>query len=442
MLELLRLLVLCAFLPVSTECLLAIEIQGKVAEVNEDIVKIVPDGEDLPNVGDKVEIIYRIPGLDEAAQVGSGQVTEVRPDHILANIHQRKGKLAKGQQAQIVSEHPRKRADVVRAAGPAAAPLLPATPPAMKPPAGSGTTRRPGMITNSLGMRLVLIPAGEFVMGTRGNEDRSDVDDAPHPVRITRPFYLGVHETTVGDFRAFCQATGHETHSGVGYDAQRQSFVVSDPRYNWEDAGWPQTGRHPVVNVSWFDAAAFCRWLSQKEGRGYRLPTEAEWEYACRAGTTTHFYSGDDEASLRDMANVADTSFKRRLAPIFRQPGYHDYTANWDDGFPFTAPVGSFRPNRFGLYDMHGNVQEWCADWYAQDYYRKSPQEDPPGPATGQTRVKRGGDWVDYPIICRSSFRRSEVPPGSLAHFIGFRVACEPAGRLPEQDASLAIPRP
>ncbi|NUQ65780.1 MAG: SUMF1/EgtB/PvdO family nonheme iron enzyme [Pirellulales bacterium] len=280
------------------------------------------------------------------------------------------------------------------------------------------------VVENSLGMKLVLLPSYEFLMGARESAGKADADDPPHTVRITRPFYIGMHEVTVGNFKAFVRATGQNMPGGVGYDPATRQFRVGST--DWQNPGWPQTDRHPVVNVSWEHAAQFCRWLSQTEGKRYRLPTEAEWEYACRAGTTTRFYSGDDEAGLKNVANVADASFKNALSGIFNQPNYYDYTAQWNDGFPFTAPVGSFEPNRFGLYDMHGNVQEWCADWYGKDYYLQSPREDPQGPTSGQTRVKRGGDWVDYLTIHPSSFRRSEVPPTDLAHFLGFRVAMDP----------------
>src|SRR5262249_10414790 len=154
---------------------------------------------------------------------------------------------------------------------------------------------------------------------------------------------------------------------------------------NWRDPGWLQTERHPVVNVTWHDAVAFCEWLSQKEGRNYRLPTEAEWEYACRAGSEKAFVSGETQDDLRGYANTADASL-RRVFETFRKKDYHDYSQPWNDGFPFTAPVGQFKPNAWGLFDMQGNASEWCTDWYADDYFLHSPADDPPGPETGDHR--------------------------------------------------------
>ena len=131
-----------------------------------------------------------------------------------------------------------------------------------------------------------------------------------------------------------------------------------------------------MVNVSWNDAVAFCKWLSKKEGKTYRLPTEAEWEYACRAGTTTRYYSGDDPETLAKVGNVADAALKAKF-PDWK------YTIKANDGYVFTAPVGKFKPNAFGLYDMHGNAWQWCADWYGADYYATSPLDDPTGPDSG-----------------------------------------------------------
>ena len=132
-----------------------------------------------------------------------------------------------------------------------------------------------------------------------------------------------------------------------------------------------------MVNVSWNDAVAFCKWLSRKEGKSYRLPTEAEWEYACRAGTTTRYHSGDDPETLAKVANVADATAKAKF-PAWK------WTIKASDGYVFTAPVGQFKPNAFGLYDMHGNARQWCADWYGGDYYGKSPVDDPNRPRHGR----------------------------------------------------------
>ena len=153
-----------------------------------------------------------------------------------------------------------------------------------------------------------------------------------------------------------------------------------------------------MVNVSWNDAVAFCKWLSRKEGKNYRLPTEAEWEYACRAGTTTRYYSGDDPETLAKVANVGDATAKAKY-PTWK------WTIKASDGYVFTAPVGQFKPNAFGLYDMHGNAWEWCSDWYYVGYYRNSPVDDPPVANTLDLRVLRGGSFGEWPGGSRSANR-------------------------------------
>ncbi|MGD0383764.1 MAG: SUMF1/EgtB/PvdO family nonheme iron enzyme, partial [Thermoguttaceae bacterium] len=145
------------------------------------------------------------------------------------------------------------------------------------------------------------------------------------------------------------------------------------------------------------------------------LPTEAEWEYACRAGTTTHYYSGDDPETLAKVGNIADASAKRKFADW-------KFTIAADDGYVFTAPVGKFKPNAFGLYDMHGNVNEWCADWYGEDYYAASPADDPIGPDSGPSRVSRGGAWNFRPGDSRSSRRLQGDPDLGGCNNGGFRV--------------------
>jgi formylglycine-generating enzyme required for sulfatase activity len=163
---------------------------------------------------------------------------------------------------------------------------------------------------------------------------------------------------------------------------------------------------------------AFCDWLSKQERRRYRLPTEAEWEYACRAGTKTMYFTGDDTKQLAQAAIVYD----EQTAAIF--PQWKEHAARGGDGHEFTAPVGSLRPNGFGLYDMHGNVWEWCADWYGEDYYANSPVDDPQGPRSGKVRVRRGGSWQTWPFYCRASFRNWNTPDTRYV-LVGFRVVRE-----------------
>jgi formylglycine-generating enzyme required for sulfatase activity len=281
--------------------------------------------------------------------------------------------------------------------------------------------RLPEVVSNSIGMKLVLIPAGRFMMGSRVDDRDADADEKPqHEVRITRPFYLGVTEVTRGQFRRFVDDTGHRSEAekdgqgGWGWNEEKKKFEP-DPKYTWLNPGFEQSDEHPVVNVSWNDAVAFCEWLSRVDGQAYRLPTEAEWEYACRAGTTTRYFSGDDPESLAAAGNVADGTAKLK---------YPHWTATITarDGFVYTAPVGQFRPNRFGLYDMHGNVWEWCQDGYDDAYYKGSPGEDPPGASQASARVVRGGGWDSEPRYCRSAHRGGSSP-SDRSSYQGFRLA-------------------
>ncbi len=168
------------------------------------------------------------------------------------------------------------------------------------------------------------------------------------------------------------------------------------------------------MNINWDDANAFCRWLSGKEREEYRLPTEAQWEYACRAGTSSRYAFGENEESLKGSANVADASFLTKYADA-------TWSVDWDDKFPFTAPVGSFKPNSFELYDMHGNVWEWCSDWYGRDYFQVSTVEDPTGPDSGERRVLRGGAFTNRNKFVRSADRDS-FRPKYRYNFTGFRI--------------------
>jgi formylglycine-generating enzyme required for sulfatase activity len=288
-------------------------------------------------------------------------------------------------------------------------------------------------------MELVLIPAGEFKMGSGESAEATAAffrktygedllaadffkDEHPqHHVRITKPFYLGTYHVTRGQFRQFVADTGYKTGAEKGerpgaifWDPDKKAFGFNE-KYSWRNAGFEQSDEHPVVNVSWNDAVAFCQWLSKKESKTYRLPTEAEWEYACRAGTTTRYSSGDDPETLAKVGNVADATAKAEF-PDWK------YTIKASDGYVFTSPVGKFKPNAFGLYDMHGNAWQWCADWYGAEYYAASPVDDPTGPASGDDRVLRGGSWNVRPCNSRSAFR-TRFAPGGRDLFTGFRVA-------------------
>ena len=230
--------------------------------------------------------------------------------------------------------------------------------------------------TNSVGMRMVRVPSGSFAMGSPRNEPGRDGDEDPlHRVTLSGDFYLGETEVTQGQWKAVME----------GNPSDRKGDDL------------------PVESVSWDDAVAFCKALSAVEpGMRYRLPTEAEWEYACRAGTTTRFSSGDSEESLRDVAWFGDNS------------GRHSHE------------VKTKAPNAWGLLDMHGNVYEWCADWFGG--YPSSGVTDPAGPSSGSFRVLRGGSWYDDARYCRSA-RRDRDWPGFRDPGLGFRVL---AVRAPE----------
>lgn len=261
----------------------------------------------------------------------------------------------------------------------------------------------PQEIVNSVGMKLSLIPAGSFVMGSPRNEADRDDKEERHEVLITKPFYMGVHEVT-----------------------QRQYDEVMRDSPDYRNRSVFQDPDNPVENVEWKKAKLFCERLTnrteeKKAGRRYRLPTEAEWEYACRAGTKTAFYFGDALSSKVANFNGAFPAGDAVEGPYLRK----------------TTKVGSYPPNAFGLFDMHGNVSEWCADWYDPEFYFDSPEEDPLGPPFGVAPTKftnngdqnffvvvRGGSWVDDGRACRSAYRFRAMP-NTQYRLIGFRVVCE-----------------
>ena len=292
------------------------------------------------------------------------------------------------------------------------------------------------IVTNSIGMKFATISACEFLMGAPDADlDAEDHEKPQHKVRLTKPYYLGVHEVTVGQFRKFVEETGYRTGAETdgkgssGYNAELRGFEYAKPGYTWKNVGWNQDDDHPVLNLTSDDAMAFCRWLSKKESKTYRLPAEAEWEYACRGRTTTRFFSGDALEDTEKIANVMDQSLIEKWEAAARdlwlnKPHKYNIPMKWNDGYPFTAPVGRFKPNAFGLYDMHGNAAEWCSDWYDKDYYRDSPATDPTGPAMSKTRVVRGGTFLSSPKVSRASARVASFPDYHN-YVIGFRVLLE-----------------
>jgi formylglycine-generating enzyme len=271
---------------------------------------------------------------------------------------------------------------------------------------------------NSIGMKMAWIPPGEFIMGSPPCENESDPDEIQHRVKITKPFYLSAYEVTVGQFRRFVEETGYVTGGEISPPMSIHQAGPSGRRdwsITWRKPTFLQGDDHPVLCLTWDDAVAFCEWLSRKEGHNYRLPTEAEWEYACRAGSASRFSCGDTNEDLREFANV--------LTPVYNENGgYADRGAR--RRYPYASPVGQFRPNAFGLFDMHGNAMEWCSDWYAEDYYERSPKRDPQGPAAGDQRVQRGGGFFLASRYARSA-NRSYCRPSLSTDVSGFRPACD-----------------
>jgi formylglycine-generating enzyme required for sulfatase activity len=281
------------------------------------------------------------------------------------------------------------------------------------------------------GLAYVLLPAGDFRQGCVPGDDCSvdeRKDESPRrAVRLTKGFWIGQTEVTVDAFRRFVDATGRRTTGemdgwSVFFDGQKP---VRREGMSWRAPGFEQGGSEPVVDVSWYDAEAFCAWS------GGRLPTEAEWEYAARGGEEGRLYPwGDDPAPVAGgarQANIADEAARRVYPSWSTVRGY-------DDGHAHTAPVGSFAANGFSLFDVEGNVAEWCADWHDDRAYAAAAPEgakdavavDPHGPETGELRVVRGGSWADDASFLRTS-RRYFDKPATHKVFIGFRCARDAA---------------
>ncbi len=237
-------------------------------------------------------------------------------------------------------------------------------------------------LTTPTGIKFVRVPAGSFLMGSPDDEPGRDADEQQHTVEITRPFWIGA-----------CEVTQEQFEGVMGFNPS----VIRGADL-------------PVENVSFDEAVEFCRKLSElpaekSAGRSYRLPTEAEWEYACRAGTKTAYGFGNDLTAGQANTREAWIDWKRK--PAVQMPSA-------------PKPIGSGKANAWGLYDMHGNVYEWCADWYDRDYYTASPKQDPTGPASGEKRVVRGGSHASAREECRSANRMGLPPQVRLG--MGLRV--------------------
>lgn len=275
---------------------------------------------------------------------------------------------------------------------------------------------------------MVVVPAGNFLLGTSASSTEVDLERGeapPQPVTISRPFAIGRYEVTVAEFRAFAAATQYAPSADCRVASGGAWLRL--PERGWQDPGFaaPAAEAEPVVCVSWDDAKAYADWLSKTTGKAYRLPSETEWEYAARGGTTTPRYFGDrdsDESSLLsvacDYANVYDASAVVELA--FPQPN-----ARCSDGHTYVAPVGSFKPNAFDLYDMIGNAREWVQDCYTASYTGR-PLDGRAWEWAGgcELRGVRGGSWATRPAASRAAARGAE-PQGLRQSDLGFRVARE-----------------
>jgi formylglycine-generating enzyme required for sulfatase activity len=255
--------------------------------------------------------------------------------------------------------------------------------PATTLPAGNLPPRVEIEVGGGVYMRFALIPSGRFLMGSPPSEVGRVEDERQHEVIISQPFYMGVTAVTQEQYEAV-----------IGKNPSQFEGV-----------------KNPVESVSWDDATAFCRRLSERSGHKVRLPTESEWEYACRAGTTTPFNTG--QILSRNATVSVAYSF-----PRYRK-GRSDSN---------TLPAGSYKPNAWGLYDTHGIVLEWCSDWYGE--YPVGAVSDPTGPETNEfrvMRVMRGGGWGNEPADCRSASRDGKLPGHRFA-YVGFRVALVAVG--------------
>ncbi len=253
-------------------------------------------------------------------------------------------------------------------------------------------------VENINGIEYVAVPAGCYPMGNPFG-DAYHIEMPVHEVCVNS-FAIGTFSTTRGDFKRFVEESGYRTEAERGhgchvYDGKEWKI---DTAATWRTPGFPQGDDHPVVCVSWNDSVAYAQWLSRKSKRTFRLPTEAEWEYAARSGGRLEKFAGGNDVKVAAW-----------------------YSENSDNR---THPVGQKMPNGLGLYDMSGNVWQWVQDWYGENYYRESPRRNPTGPSSGSKRVFRGGSWFYDPRGARTTYREFHLPGYSSSH-VGFRlVSC------------------
>jgi formylglycine-generating enzyme required for sulfatase activity len=275
---------------------------------------------------------------------------------------------------------------------------------------GKPTSSEPKSKDKTSAEGMVFIKGGCFDMGDTFGDGEDD-EKPVHEVCVD-DFYMGEHEVTVGEFRDFVNETGYKTEaeSGDGCVYYTGSEWKIDRDKYWDNPGFSQTDRSPVTCVSWNDANKLIKWKKRNTGLNHRLPTEAEWEYAARGGGKKVKFSGfSGELEIYKYGNFCDDNCD-----------FNWKTKNQNDGYKYTAPVGSFKPNGIGLYDMTGNVWEWVSDWFGE--YSKSPKDNPKGPASGKYKVLRGGSWNFKPMYLRATFRGRLIP--DRRDFLnGFRIA-------------------
>ncbi|MBQ7652729.1 MAG: formylglycine-generating enzyme family protein [Victivallales bacterium] len=251
------------------------------------------------------------------------------------------------------------------------------------------------------------IPAGTFTMGSNKGEVGvwKDHDMTPHQVTITKEYYIGIFEITQKQWLSI-ENINPSCYQGECRPVERVSFKMIRGDSDDAGAGWPKTGNA-------VDESSFLDKLRKKTGLLFDLPTDAEWEYACRAETVTSLNSGKNLLRIMRDPNMAEVG------------RYYSNRSDTKGGFAEHTKVGCYKPNAWGLYDMHGNVSEWCLDWWGSNTFSDMPETDPKGMPNGITRVMRGGSWIDYAQYCRSGIRR-DANPLTGYHYFGFRVTCRP----------------
>jgi len=295
------------------------------------------------------------------------------------------------------------------AAAPAPAPVP--TPAPQPQPAAQAPAAKTKACQNCPAM--VSIPAGSFMMGSPSSEDGRQDNEGPQTRISIRAFSIGKYPVTRGQFAEFIQATGYKPAQRCHAEASPGKFEDTN-KANWTNPGFDQTDQDPVVCVSWNDANAYVHWLAQGTGKAYRLPSESEWEYAARGGATTSRYWGNDEDEACAYANVSDKSAKRKY------PGWK--VSGCDDGYTYTSPVGKFKPNKFGLYDMLGNVKELVAGCIT-DSISQIPTDGSVGNEDCDNHPVRGSSWEAYPTVMRLADRQWTKSSDEAGFHFGFRVA-------------------